>query len=83
MHLPTPLALLAASATAMPTTTGDSTPAAATLDKRGVITSIKLYTNDDCVSGFATLEVPEDRLSGCLPMPRAARSVIYLNHNGF
>lgn len=98
MHLSAPLsalALLAATATAMPASGSPDVPvhdpravlgdgaSAATLGKRGTVTTIKLHTGDDCIGNLVTFEVPDIRLSGCLPIPRAARSVRYLIDNGY
>jgi hypothetical protein len=93
------LALLAASgATAMPTTdspdvtvydpravSDDGTSAATQLSKRSSIMTIKFHTSDDCVGSLGTYEVPDIRLSGCLPISisRPGRSVRYTIDNGY
>jgi hypothetical protein len=99
MHLLAALALLTASgATAMPTTgspdvtvydpravPGDGTSAATQLSKRSSIMTIKFHTSDDCVGSLGTYEVPDVRLSGCLPISisRPGRSVWYTIDNGY
>lgn len=83
MHFPTALpalALLAASATAMPTTDARTS---GNLEKRGLVTSVKFYTNDGCKDIFNSMAVYETKLSGCVAMPQSARSIMYHNHNGY
>jgi len=93
------LALLAASgATTMPTTgsstgvtdahdpravLGDGTSPVTQLSKRSSIMTLEVHPDDACVDNMIAYEVPDIRLTGCIPLSRAGRSVRYTIDNGY